>query len=326
VVQEQKKRCLPELPSNHWAFITGPRSEDSRKPPLESIQEKTPEKEAAVVRPPSISYQELPNIARKVIDFLRQQLLVPTKSKLNTITNDQSSSRTPVSAPAASIASRNSKTAANAGIESTKSNISVGNPIRNLIHALQAIDNNGSRPLDRYELENALLICAVKATRQELDLVMNVLARDSAGLTCKRVHASDFINVIRESILSSVSFSDGRVDLARRRELIQLAFEKVAGESTNVISFSQLLNSYNYAQHPDIEDEIKQPIPSKRKTAEQFLQDFLVDWGFRDLDDVELRGNRQVSFREFSDYYNDVSLTIPDDSHFELIMQQTWLS
>jgi Ca2+-binding EF-hand superfamily protein len=56
-----------------------------------------------------------------------------------------------------------------------------------------------------------------------------------------------------------------------------------------------------------------------RKTKEQILSEFLNNFD-------GARGNKdgQVTIQEFSDYYTDLSMSVPSDEYFVRMMESTW--
>jgi hypothetical protein len=56
-----------------------------------------------------------------------------------------------------------------------------------------------------------------------------------------------------------------------------------------------------------------------RKTKDQILSEFLNNFEGG-------RGNRdgQVSIQEFTDYYTDLSMSVPSDEYFVRMMESTW--
>lgn len=83
------------------------------------------------------------------------------------------------------------------------------------------------------------------------------------------------------------------------------------------MDLEEIKNIYNAKQHPDV------------KLGKKTEEEVLIEW----LDTFEMhysllhpgkRGDKQVTFEEFVEYYNNISMSIPDDRYFELMMTNAW--
>ena len=76
-------------------------------------------------------------------------------------------------------------------------------------------------------------------------------------------------------------------------------------------------NIYNAKHHPDVK--------LGKKTEEEVLIEFLDTFEMHySLLHPGSRGDKIITFDEFVEYYNNVSMSIEDDRYFELMMTNAW--
>jgi Ca2+-binding EF-hand superfamily protein len=99
--------------------------------------------------------------------------------------------------------------------------------------------------------------------------------------------------------------------------LVLQAFQKLDKNNNGTVELEEIKNIYNAKQHPDV------------KLGKKTEEEVLIEW----LDTFEMhysllhpgkRGDKQVTFDEFVEYYNNISMSIPDDRYFELMMTNAW--
>ena len=101
-----------------------------------------------------------------------------------------------------------------------------------------------------------------------------------------------------------------------RKNLVKKAFDKLDRNKNGIVELDDIKGVYNAKFHPDVK--------LGKKTEEEVLSDF--------LDTFELHysllhpGSRdkKITFDEFIEYYNNVSMSIEDDRYFELMMNNAW--
>ena len=72
-----------------------------------------------------------------------------------------------------------------------------------------------------------------------------------------------------------------------------------------------------FKHHPDVK--------LGKKTEEEVLIEFLDTFEMHySLLHPGSRGDKKITFEEFVEYYNNVSLSIEDDRYFELMMTNAW--
>ena len=97
----------------------------------------------------------------------------------------------------------------------------------------------------------------------------------------------------------------------RRKRIIVQAYKSLGKGGIDLdIYLDDIREKYNANNHPDV--------ISCKKTEEEVLAEFLdtFEYQFSLLND-EKENEGKISFEEFLDYYNNISLGIKDDDYFE---------
>ena len=103
-----------------------------------------------------------------------------------------------------------------------------------------------------------------------------------------------------------------------RQLIVKKVFDSFEKESDGKILTSDIKSKFNYRRHPDALNGKNSPI----EIYNNFL-DFLET--FREYND-NLRGGYSfsMSYDEFEDFYNMISLCVEDDNYFEKILKNCW--
>ena len=102
-----------------------------------------------------------------------------------------------------------------------------------------------------------------------------------------------------------------------RVQLVRRAFEKLDKNGNGVVELEDIKNIYNAKFHPDVK--------LGKKTEEEVLIEFMDTFELHySLTHPATKGDKLISFDEFVEYYNNVSMSIEDDRYFELMMTNAW--
>lgn len=102
-----------------------------------------------------------------------------------------------------------------------------------------------------------------------------------------------------------------------RVALVQRAYGKLDKNGNGVVELEDIKNIYNAKHHPDVK--------LGKKTEEEVLIEFIDTFEMHySLLHPGVRGDKVISFDEFVEYYNNVSMSIEDDRYFELMMTNAW--
>lgn len=101
-----------------------------------------------------------------------------------------------------------------------------------------------------------------------------------------------------------------------RKALVKRAFEKVDRNGNGIVEVEDLKGVYNAKHHPDVK--------LGKKTEEEVLSEFLDTFELHYSLSHENSRDRKITFDEFIEYYNNVSMSIEDDRYFDLMMTNAW--
>ena len=104
----------------------------------------------------------------------------------------------------------------------------------------------------------------------------------------------------------------------KRQLLVKKVFDSFNKDNEGKIMTSDIKTKYNYKKHPDV--------LNGKNTPNEIYSDFL-DFleTFREYND-NLKGGYSfnMSFEEFFDFYNEISMSIEDDDYFEMLLTNCW--
>lgn len=172
------------------------------------------------------------------------------------------------------------------------------NGLAGVARVFKQADFNGNKKLDRDEFEEALSFAGVFLSASEIKMLFNEYDENGDG------------NVGYEEFIAGLAPPLSGPRLA----VVQSAFKKIDKDGSNSLTVSDLVDVYNARQHPDV--------LQGKKTEEQVLGEFLS--GFEGRVAGERQGDGVVSYREFLDYYTDLSGSIPSDEYFVALMARCW--
>ena len=133
------------------------------------------------------------------------------------------------------------------------------------------------------------------------------------------------INMLRELDLNK----NGKIDYEeflrgvvgemndRRRKIVLQVFKIFDKNQNGVIELDDIRENYNAKMHPDVQ--------SGKKTEDEILAEFLdtFEYQFSLLNDGKTKDGK-ITMEEFLEYYNNISMSIPDDEYFEEMMKSVY--
>jgi Ca2+-binding EF-hand superfamily protein len=168
------------------------------------------------------------------------------------------------------------------------------NGIHSIGRTFRVIDDNGSRSLDRQELNKGLQDFGLRMSRSEVDELFAALDKDHSG----SISFDEFLQALRPPM------SKARLDV------IGQAFRKLDKTGDGQITVDDLRLAYDVTHYPKYR--------SGEKSRDQILKEF--------LDIFQTGGNMDdiVTKEEFVNYYSGVSASIDDDQYFVQMMKKAW--
>eukprot|EP00516_Mucochytrium_quahogii_P001581 CAMPEP_0203750374 /NCGR_PEP_ID=MMETSP0098-20131031/4605_1 /ASSEMBLY_ACC=CAM_ASM_000208 /TAXON_ID=96639 /ORGANISM=" , Strain NY0313808BC1" /LENGTH=366 /DNA_ID=CAMNT_0050639629 /DNA_START=557 /DNA_END=1654 /DNA_ORIENTATION=- len=169
--------------------------------------------------------------------------------------------------------------------------------IRGVTRILRQMDADGSNSLNASELKEGLLQYGVPTSPSEIKTLMKHFDRDCSG----KITIEEFLRGLRG-------------DMCRpRRKLVRMAWDQLVSHLEldgpgDSVSLHELGTFYDVSQNPRVIDG--------SMSVEDALREFMSHWD-KDGDDV-------VEWKEFLDYYKDISAGIENDDYFELMIRNAW--
>jgi Ca2+-binding EF-hand superfamily protein len=162
------------------------------------------------------------------------------------------------------------------------------------------MDDDNSKSLNKYEFSKAMNDFMLGFNQAEVSALFDYFDMSHDG----QIGYDEFLRAIR-----------GEMSPQRKRVVMQ-AFAKLDKDNNGWIDINDVRGVYNASKHPDV--------VSGKKTEEQILQEFLETFETAHA----MRNNNApdyvVTKEEFTEYYNNISISIDDDMYFQLMMNNAW--
>ena len=161
------------------------------------------------------------------------------------------------------------------------------------------IDDNNSKTLDFNEFSNALKEFKISITQDELIILFNLFDKNGNGV----IEYEEFINQLRGPMNQ------------KRKDILIKAFNKLDIDKSGFIEMDEIKHSYSAKNNPEVK--------SGKKTEEEVYTEFMDTFRANHILKSGPRSKR-VTFEEFVDYYNNISMAVKDDDHFVFLIQNAW--
>jgi len=96
-----------------------------------------------------------------------------------------------------------------------------------------------------------------------------------------------------------------------RKLLVRQAFQRLDRTGDGQVTIEDVQQCYDASQHPEVQNG--------RMTEDEALQEMMSVY-----EDSDGEVNGVIAWREFLDYYKDLSAGIDDDDYFELMIRNAW--
>merc|ERR1711871_315124 len=163
-----------------------------------------------------------------------------------------------------------------------------------LSRSFKEMDDDGNHSLDPREFKKAVAQCGLQMNDESINSLFVYMDTDGSG----SISFEEFIKAMKGDLSP------------HRKQLIDLAFNKLDIHGDGIIDPSDVMNTYDASQHPDV--------IAGHRTPDEVLQEFLNTF------DVGGEVDGKVTRKEFENYYHSLSASIDNDDYFELMMRNAW--
>ena len=161
-------------------------------------------------------------------------------------------------------------------------------------------DDNRSLTLDRDEFFKVFRDYRLDVTPEELSMLFNTFDSNGDG----NVNFDEFL---RHVVGEMNPF---------RTNLVAQAFHKLDRDGSGFINKYDITGVYDPSNHPDVREGKKSP--------EEVLSDFLDTFEIHYSAMHPGSNDDRVTFDEFKEYYNNISVNIDNDEYFQLMINNAW--
>lgn len=176
------------------------------------------------------------------------------------------------------------------------------NGIIGLSRQFRIADDNGSGTLDFMEFKKCCNDFGVEIDPQDIESLFKSMDIDQSG-------EIDFDEFLRVVVGEMSQF---------RRNLVERAFRTLDFNQDGELDVREFSSRYNGSAHPDVR--------SGKKTEAEVLVDFMETFERHHalVANKTGSGDGKVTLEEFTEYYNNVSCSIENDSYFDLMISNAW--
>lgn len=103
-----------------------------------------------------------------------------------------------------------------------------------------------------------------------------------------------------------------------RKSIAKKAFVIMDKDGSGELDINDIRQCFNARDHPDVK--------SGKKKEDEILSEFLDTFEdhFADCKGQEDARDGNITLQEWTEYYNNVSMSIDDDQYFEVMMNSAW--
>ena len=160
-------------------------------------------------------------------------------------------------------------------------------------------DENNSKTLDYDEFSKALKEYKINLDNDEILKLFNVFDKNANGM----IEYEEFLREVRGPMND------------KRKAVVTQAFNKLDIDRSGYIDMNEIKHSYSAKNNPDVRQG--------KKTEEEVYTEFMETFQDNHLLKAGPRSKR-ITFEEFLEYYNNISMSIKDDDQFVFLVQNAW--
>ena len=173
--------------------------------------------------------------------------------------------------------------------------------IMSIRRAFMIADDDNSKTIDINEFIKFCHDYRMGLSNQQIEKLFAIFDRDGSG----KIDYDEFIyGVVGE-------MNDFRKSIVKR------VFNKIDKNGNGMLEPDDIRGLYNTRNHPDVQSGKK----SENEVLAEFLDTFEYHFNLLNMNKTK---DQRISLEEFIEYYNNISMSIPDDQYFEVMMTNAW--
>jgi len=163
-------------------------------------------------------------------------------------------------------------------------------------------DDDRSGSLNKEEFAKAMHDFRIGLDKSEISRAFDIFDRDGSG----DISYDEFLRSVR-----------GRMNPARQA-IAKQAFGIMDKDGSGILDINDIRQTYNAKHHPDVK--------SGKKTEDEILLEFLDTFEdhFADMKGHADSRDGKINMDEWTEYYNNVSMSIDSDDYFKVMMNSAW--
>jgi calcyphosin len=161
-------------------------------------------------------------------------------------------------------------------------------------------DDDNSKDLDMYEFKKACRDFRIGLEDADAERLFRIFDRDRSG----KIDYEEFLRGVR-----------GEMN-AFRAALAKKAFSIMDKDKSGILDLDDIKQTYNAKMHPDVK--------SGKKKEDEILMEFLDTFEMHYSFNHENSRDGRIDMNEWTEYYNNVSMSIDEDKYFEAMMNSAW--
>ena len=161
--------------------------------------------------------------------------------------------------------------------------------------AFMIADENDNKTLNLPEFIKFCHDYRIPVVGKDINLLFEEFDKDKSGTINYEEFVNAFVGEMNE----------------RRKNLIKILFEGFDKNKTGYVELDEIRNNYSPANHPDV--------LSGKKTEDEVLAEFLdtLQYHFSLLKSNKDENGNKITFEQFLEFFNYISVGIEDDDYFE---------
>lgn len=161
-------------------------------------------------------------------------------------------------------------------------------------------DDDRSNNLSLEEFKKALRDFRISSNDKDAERLFRIFDRDRSG-------SIDYEEFLRGVCGEMNDF---------RRSIAKKAFNIMDKDKSGILNIDDVRQVYNGKNHPDVK--------SGKKSEDDVLMEFLDTFEIHFSVNQPSSRDGSITLDEWYEYYNNVSMSIPDDKYFEIMMNSAW--